>query len=908
LAPVHEVANDGFFAIPDLPFSLPEDVPKPSKPADPTDSAQDIPDTQEEAAATDPDIWAVGLEPIVSSAKYQSWDVFEEVDFVEPPTAYITEAGPDIFDCALADKEDILGLGNSKYELVDTEAFMASLKALGQGRDSILYRWDAEKESFTASLEDVRISGCTGDSVEGLQASFMQYGNTTKHLRGFVSQTYSNHKSSGRIALADAISALLNSLQGHLDDKGRWVTSVLQLEALFKPAATVLALLKAIIAAVGPATSDEELLTRLFDYIQFNENQAGWLREVFLEVLSRVSAPWLEFAGEWLGLQREAGLPMSKEGPSRSFVRVEQRHWIDEQGMELQEPDYIFDEANVPSFIAAEESKVMFETGKSLRFLRVHHEQHPLARADVVASAEPPRLEWKYSWTDVESVQAKARQYEQDLMTAIEKYSKTSVVKPTTTDQSTDVAVKLDFFGKPEEDMKAHMLASIESLNGLLPSTFGSGKDRLSLLMSEALLNPNAHVHDEETTFRPPISLTPSLSFAPILATQARIINGASMRLFFSSHQLREHLFVQRRFHLLGDGVFSSRLQHALFDPELETAERQRGVARTGNVMGLRLGGRDTWPPASSELRLALMGVLTESYNPSEANSGGYLDRKRELPGDLSFGVRDMSEEEINKCMNPDSISALDFLRLSYKPPPPLEAIITPLCLYKYDQLFKLLLRVMRMLFVVNQLFRDATDRTSYWQGLDNAAQKFRIESRHFVASISGYFFDTGVGATWSVFENKLDEVQGLLEDNSGTKVLGQYEGLDKLRQYHESILDRIMFALFLRKRQQPVINLLEEIFEMILAFAKHSRERASGKRRVVGRDEEVRNMYLAFRKKVGVFITVCRGLSERREWSDRRSMNEDGGLFSLGPEENTVGQLLARLEMSGYYSQRVNM
>jgi hypothetical protein len=233
--------------------------------------------------------------------------------------------------------------------------------------------------------------------------------------------------------------------------------------------------------------------------------------------------------------------------------------------------------------------------------------------------------------------------------------------------------------------------------------------------------------------------------------------------------------------------------------------------------------------------------------------------------------------------------------------------------LFKYDQLFKLLLRVVRMLCVVSALFRDATDRTSYWQGLDFVAQRFRIEAHHFISSVSVYFFDTGIESTWRIFERKLDEIQERINTDDSNVALGQNEGLDKLRDYHERVLDRIMFALLLRKRQQPVMQLLEEIFTLILRFSKHSRQRALGMKRKLGADDEVREIYLKFRKKVGVFITVCRGLGEKTKgYGEKKALNnrlsEQAGLFHGDDlaEENTIVQLLARLEMSNYYSKAV--
>jgi hypothetical protein len=864
------------------------------------------------------DIWLIPQDVRPTIANYQSWDEFEDERTKEPPTAYITEAGPRLFDTAIAADFDPLHVGNTGNAVVDAKIYASSVIALGLGRSSIFFAWEEEKQSFESTLDGMRISGHTTQSLDGLLAVFKNCGNTVRFLQNFVDNVYAKSASPGRIALADTVSTLLTMIQSRLSESASETKSLLQLQALFQPAHSILTCFRRLVVNVSATRSDESMLSTVFEEIQLLEHKTGTLRDILTEVLTRISRPWLEFTGEWLGLQREAGLPLTKEGAGKSFVKVDDRDWIDEQGLELHEKDFVLDYDRVPSFIAADDARSLFEIGRSLRFLRAHHADHPLARADIVASANPPALEWKFSWQDIVAVETKALKFERDLTDAIRHFS-TRTPPPRSLDlgqRLNEGDFHLDFFGKPVDELQAQILASIDMLDQ--PRKKSVAPDRLSIILNTYFDSDSDATHGNDSVFTPPISLIPLLSFNPIISAQARIVNGTCIRLFFNSHKLRDHLSLQRSFHLLGNGVFSSRLSHALFDPELESAERHRGVARSGGIMGLRLGGRDTWPPASSELRLALMGVLTESYVSTQsldkAQAGGYINRESTLPGDLSFAVRDMSEDEIEKCMNADSIEALDFLRLSYKPPPPLEAVITPTILFKYDQLFKLLLRVVRMLYVVSALFRDATDRTSYWQGIDFVAQRFRIEAHHFISSISGYFFDTGIESTWRVFERKLDEIQIRINNDDGNIALGQNEGLDKLRDYHERVLDRITFALLLRKRQQPVMQLLEEIFTLILQFSKHSRQRALGMKRKIGADDEVKEMYLKFRKKVRVFITVCRGLSEKKGYGEKRAMDnkasEQGGLFDGDDlaEENTIVQLLARLEMSNYYSKAVDI
>ncbi|PBP17174.1 Spc97/Spc98 family protein [Diplocarpon rosae] len=899
--------EDAFFNIPDLSFGSAAAsrvaTPIPWR-ISPEDSCP-----AEQVKEEETDIWLLPSENSIPTANYQTWEGFEKQRIEECHTPYLAEAGPSILDTVIAAREDFLRIKNTEYVVIDSKKYASSLLALGLGRSSIFFTWNDKKRSFTPTISLMRVSGYTGNSLDGLLTMFMDCGNITRYLQDFVDKAYYSTKSPSRAALAHAVSTLLATIQSRLSASAAEHNSILQLQALFRPAHSILTCFRRIIVNTTATRSDESMLSTIFEEIQLLEHRTDSLREILLEILSRVSQPWLEFAGEWLGLKREVGLPITKKGPGKSFVTVDNKEWVDDQGLKMLEPDYILDCDKIPAFIAPEDARAMFEVGRSLRLLRSHHADHPLSRTDVVAFANPPQLEWRFSWQDIVQVETKALQYEQDLVAALRRFSKDS---PPPGPASLEAkSFECDFFGRPEEDMQTHFLATMDTFDQ--PFNCDGKVDCLSLGLNTYLASSGNLTGAEESVFAPPISLAPALSFNPIIAAQARIVNGTCMRMFFSSHKLREHLSIQRSFHLLGNGVFSSRLSHALFDPELESAERHRGVARSGGVMGLRLGGRQSWPPASSELRLALMGVLSDSYLSSQplkkSCAGPYLDQST-IPGDLSFAVRDMSSEEIKKCINADSIEALDFLRLSYKPPQPLEAIITPIILFKYDKIFKLLLRIIRMLCAVSMLFRDTTAPLSNWQGADHVSQKFRIEAHHFITSVSGYFFDTGIESTWRIFERKLDQIEERIQADGEYTTLGQNEGLDKLRDYHEKVLDKIMFALLLRKRQQPVMKLLEEIFTLILRFSKHSRERALGMKYEAGANDELKGLYTRFRKKVGVFITVCRGLSEKKGYGERK-MNDsraaaEEGLFDEDDlaEENTIIHLLTKLEMSNYYSR----
>lgn len=582
-----------------------------------------------------------------------------------------------------------------------------------------------------------------------------------------------------------------------------------------------------------------------------------------------------------------------------------------------------------------------------MRFLQKFHPNHPLSKPGAVGGVIAPRLEWKFSWEDLDkwgilqiprcekvltqhSIQTQAKNYEKKLQSAIEKYAANGSIALDSGVVHHDRQEKFEefpTFGKSMEQLGAMIHHSASAMDQTLPSLESSHNNdllrRLVHSISRRSFSQADNEKDHLTTFAPPISITPMLSFSYIFSVQAKLINTACLRMFFSEHNIRSHLTLLRRFQLFGNGVFSSRLSHALFDDELDATERRAGGYRSGGSMGLKLGSRDSWPPASSELRLALMGVLTESFSESiggreeapHQRGGIYAAGKEgELPGGLSFAVRDMTQEELERCMDPNCIEALDFLKLQYNPPSPLEAIITPTALYRYDRVFKLLLRLLRMLFVVNKLFRDATSRASCWTGFDPVAHKFRIEAHHFVSTVCGYMFETGVGSTWKKFDEKLADIERKL---CGGEEGLEGEGLERLRGYHESILDRIMFATLTRKRQAPVMKLVEDIFVAVLSFAKYSHERASGRKGgtmgTMG-ERELADLYKVFRRRIGIFISVCRGLSEKRGYGDGRRDLEGrravDAIFGTGYKEegNLLGMLLVRLEMTGYYSESVSV
>jgi hypothetical protein len=199
------------------------------------------------------------------------------------------------------------------------------------------------------------------------------------------------------------------------------------------------------------------------------------------------------------------------------------------------------------------------------------------------------------------------------------------------------------------------------------------------------------------------------------------------------------------------------------------------------------------------------------------------------------------------------------------------------------------------MQYVANQLFRDAASRTSYAQGLDPLAQRFRIEAHHFITTIAGYIFHVSISTQWHHFQSQLDSIQSSLSSRTVDTTISE------LRELHSRTLDRMMYSCFLKKRQLPVLTLLYGTFEPVLLFAKTSRMYARREQRVWSRmreemEDNTRILYYQFMKKAGMFVRVIEEL-------EKRGVGKAGGQMGEGLESGWLEDLLVRLD--GTYFDR---
>ncbi|KKK20996.1 hypothetical protein ARAM_000642 [Aspergillus rambellii] len=825
--------------------------------------------------------WSLETDPQKSA---KSWENYQDRSFREPSSAYFSESGAKGFDAALALRENdqMNGPGNAR-SIVRNDVFFQSLFRLGLGWSSMLFRYNERRQKFENILKHTRISGISLVTLDGLINEISLCGNNMQKVRAFVEKAPTKSvEASSLPAFSTAASVVIFTLERQLVKVSKHLTSLLQIKALFQRCGELVLVLANMVEAVEKARSEAHIISSILKLAAHYSQIYGHMEALFREIVFRVVGPWLTHVEFWVAFGQKHP-HRSNKGKLLSQERLEYSSYLPDQ---------------MPSFVPPDQAQLIFESGRSLRLLTRSHPHHPLA-GDRIPSLNLPSLRCASTWADLERIQAKAREYETRLRAEILKYNRKELLEEK---KDSKVSDKVDREKFPDS-FALFDIDDERNVTGLLANNSSFERDTLGSILGRSENPATEQAEESKMEFSPELTSSLYLSLAPLLSSQALLIDFSCLHLLFKEHKLRDHLTLQWRFQLLGDGYFTSRLSHSLFNPEMESGERKSGVVRSGVHTGLRLGSRDSWPPASSELRLVLIGILNECYGAEYADGTGNpeFDKEKELPGGLSFSIRELTEEEIVKCKNPNAIEALDFLRLQYKPSNVIESIITRRSLNKYDRLFKQLLRLLRMVSVVQGLVRDSTNRNSLSGDTRNILQKFRVDCQHFILAISDYCFHIGIGSTWQRFQETLSKIESSLDRGDVDGTIEAAHSIPRLRAYHEDTLDHMLFSVFLGKRHAEVAKLLDGIFDTILKFAPLSR--MDGRIGVRHESETAINrLYAIFRKQTSAFVGYLRSLDGARV-SSAKSRGRSGMAFATREAPTSIfDHLLVRLDMKRYY------
>lgn len=727
-------------------------------------SDTDIDDAAEDSIDTSPihendndDIW--GAATFAQTAPRQgllSWNRF--LDGQEfSPVRLLSEAASQTYDSLWnlvwsAEHGKRLAVANS-------DELYHALSNLAIGRSSSFFSWDQENTRFQVKVNEFSLTGHSPDSTAALWKIFRDCGTSFRMVKLFCETEKLLNPT--LVALQKSGMHVLHAIERHQSIAQRQELTFLELKYSVEKCAEVNYLVASIISQVKSLNRQTHCLTRVIHIIDDAWVSQVHLRPILTHLAACLMEPALRTTSEQLELR-----------PGYSAIQPESHWLLSELLPELRDS---FD-----------------ETIKCLNAIR----EYALWTAPRPSSHTSLTL--IHHWLDLTRIQNEASEHEKNF-----------------------IGLHLGAKEQPYSDIDVEIhTASDANASRSNPFSIDIGSFatcRGEVLMDHGSKNPlhNATIAFLGGTTPELPDLSPlqalRLSISPLIQVQHRVSSYKLLQILVLHHNLVHHLELLYSFLLLGDGSFAMRLSKALFSAEQNSTEGRR---MTGLSDGLRIENRELWPPASSELRLALTGLL--STTRSGASKEGVLDC-------ISFAIRELSDEELELCRNVHSVHALDFLRLVYVPSSSLlELVITPPILDKYDRIFKFVLVLLRLHAITQVLVANVVCGLSITPQ-SRVYHRLCVELHHLTSSSLDFALNEAINGPWTRFSNHVTKISNFL-------ALGHYEesmrltgSIAQLRNMHEECLDEILTALLLNKKQAKTYSKFSELLTMGLKLASLS-------------------------------------------------------------------------------------
>lgn len=736
----------------------------------------DGPPERDEDMLADDIIWDLDLSHADGELpKFCSWEAFGKQDVPgSDGTHFLSEAGPAAFDASMKHVEKSIGVLPSDYVL-------RSLSSLLLGRSSSLFQWNSATGQFKPTLEDAALSGVSLQCTTSTLAKLMEAGRAVAILRDFSTPSKTNRNDCAALmALRSCTSDILDAIDEIISSGLAAIRSVLQLQQLVTRPQYLLGLVQAIVERTKGLEIDESVISSVSDQIHQDAENSPLFASLFRILLARISLPWLESLAVDLGF-------------SNSLTRMNTEYTISEDCIPA--PDGA-------AFLDSRDKDLIKETKNAVATLRQQVPTHPALKPQRQA---PEAVFCRTSFSQSHASQV-ARQYEHEVLQEMRQQQGVSVEGKLSEDENRPIDVSL-WQGQAAREAYIREMGTEMSSMPMVHSSHSS--DDLFGQVKSALSTEECLCPDSSQDLATHLFLSPIDHIRPLIRVQHQVLNGVILRHLLRTHNLKHHLNLQNSFQLLGNGIFVSRLSTALFSRQVQSAERRRGIVPTAETMGLRVGATkdQRWPPASSELQLTLMGLLSDETSRSSSSVKEYL----------SFAIRELPEEEIDRVLDPHSIYALDFLRLQYTAAPPLDSVLTKSVLDQYDSIFRYLLKLQRVLHAVVDMPRIFSDTELGTPDLP--LQSFRSDAHQFITTLLSHTMDVCISSPWRAF---MSAISSLERDIAAEDVAGEIGtkarlGVEGLRNLHEACLDRMRIRLFLKRKQIRLTEGVERVLSAIL-------------------------------------------------------------------------------------------
>ncbi|KAF8971184.1 gamma-tubulin complex, DGRIP91/SPC98 component protein [Flammula alnicola] len=828
---------------------------------------------------------------------------------------------------------------------VTQNQLLVSLKMIVLGFSSQYHMWDPAKERFIQVGTEqngkrgfVLIDGKDEVVSESLISRFLKIGTLLRRLESLLSSLRTRSAKEGPTihALAHSLSTTIDYLREVIascppskdqltsDNENLPLLSIWSQHAVYEDILVALADLYGRNEDLSPhaylslESAPVPLLSRLYEHLSFHFEHGSFdiTCAIIAFILTSTSQEYIQDIARSVGFGGQPSQRVSQAGGKRNG-----EYSFDLEEEEEEEED-IFDlldkiETSFPAFFPPKVMQALPAAQKSLILFQIAQPDHSL----VASTSSEPSIRWL--WTTEEITAA---------WNDLPLLSSTRIPLPITT---TSAPLPSTSPYKPE--LSEFQMFDLEPGTSI-PQTTLQVKDRSYIILCAFIDKFPASL----PSITPTLSELTSLTFKGLLE-HASTLSASLLALFINSPGIlnfRSHLILLRSYLLIAAPPFKSRLLNALFSDageyEIDTTAHSMSIRSLRQRQGkkvkenkqpwavglsLNLLERETWPPVGADLSFFLRTVIVDSLESGKETDEGKVEREQvieEAEWRLGFAIRDLpTGAGRDKWLDPLSIEALDFLYMDYKPPNPLEILISPDVLSKYQRMFAFILRLLRVESALKSLFRMSTHRaiaTFLFPTLTQSRKlllHFRFVVQAFVSSLSGYVFDTAIGGNFDPFLARLspDGANPSSSDPSSgwgaNESSAGFSDVFELAQRHSALLDDILSACLLRSGQRGVGDLLRQCLELVLEFTIVVGELHRGRIQEYQAAPMVEELFRKFCVKMTTFTKVLKGLVDKSPSSSILSLETysgtgrrpTGGLDALY-------HLLVRLDLTDWWSK----
>ncbi|KAI7847208.1 Spc98 family-domain-containing protein [Circinella umbellata] len=669
----------------------------------------------------------------------------------------------------------------------------------------------------------------------------------------------------------------------------------------------------------------------------------AFYRDVCLGLLRHTSIPYLTMLSQWLGLSNKKVLLTDDNDNDDDPIFHDWKDIMDEAPLRDPYQEFFLYDINqtkeslvdrfqskkqdeLPYFLNSMQAGVILRTGNALQLLRRFQPEHPLCcveketlnQGDLMLRWMPLEAQSHRYINRLHAFTRQVRQYNENKnIPSDNKKNNTLLAK---NNNSRDETESMDIEMNQEKVEQEYKVPTLKALDQeiKLVSDFHKTLDTILLChqrqqqQQQQPADNNDSDQDNKFGYIPVVQTITDQSVHQPLAIWCPLVNESAMKLFTEKFHIQAHFELIRRFFLFGDDRFSNAIKDALFINNNDNKGDQDGYNFV--VGGIKLHHNNNsknnsgiqWPPRTSDLNMALRAVLLESLAQIPEEIKGYICKTHnqllldqdimDIEDLLTFGVRE--KQQNNQWRDPYKINALDFLYLQYQVPYPLNMIINDRTLDKYNRMFTFLLQLQRIDAITKYIYQKLPAKTDKSNLLQH---RIRFQVAQFAATLCQYVFDTAIHNTWHSFIQRIQDQDDKLFKTMDPIMFGEY---------HEHVLDRMLYQCFLKQSQQPIKHMLNQVLQDIIILTttlmtdKHD-------------DQQVKleQEYEQYMEHTHQFIKVLSKLHERgigRLGNVMNSHNLQGSFGVFGDFHDKLDaksgqgafaqELLIRLDMNGHY------